>query len=100
MINKNLSFSKNDFNKIQKITINDQDVFLVSGVRDKNDILALNIGDKEYEIIDAKASDLILEMINAGQKIHSLLEKEVNIDKSIKCEDIFHYMFNVLLWNV
>jgi hypothetical protein len=99
MINKETNLTSKDFNKKQKLTINGQDIFLISGVKDIHDILTINIGDKEFEIIDAKVTDEINEIIEIGQKIHSKLQNEVD-NKSIQCSDIFNYMFNLILWNV
>ena len=99
MTKTDLNLSSKDFNKKQKITINGQDVFIVSGVRDSHDILTLNIGDKEFDIIDAKVTDEINEIIEIGHKIHAKLQNEVD-NESIQCRDIFNYMFNLILWNV
>ena len=99
MINKETNLTSKDFNKKQKLTINGQDIFLISGVKDIHDILTINIGDKEFEIIDAKVTDEINVIIEIGQKIHSKLQNEVD-NKSIQCSDIFNYMFNLILWNV
>ena len=86
---------KNEMNKIQTIEINDEKCYIVSGVKDRADVLAINMTDKEYDDCEKVLSSEMYDMVVLGEKMMSIATKN-----NIQPKDVYNYVFNQLLWNM
>jgi hypothetical protein len=70
-------------------------VVVVSGIRDFNDVVAINMSDTEYDTVNEVLDDDMTTMVELGLE---MMNKAT--EKGILPKDVFNYMFNALLWNV
>jgi hypothetical protein len=70
-------------------------VVVVSGIRDFNDVVAINMSDTEYDTVNEVLDDDMTTMVELGLE---MMNKAT--EKGILPKDVFNYMFNSILWNV
>jgi hypothetical protein len=70
-------------------------VVVVSGIRDANDVVAINMSDTEYDTVNEVLDDDMTTMVELGLE---MMNKAT--EKGILPKDVFNYMFNSILWNV
>lgn len=85
---------KNEMNKIQTFEINGEKCYIVSGVKDKADVLAINMTDDEYDSCENVLSSEMYDMVVLAEKMMNKATAN-----NILPKDVFNYMFNQILWN-
>jgi hypothetical protein len=70
-------------------------VVVVSGIKDFNDVVAINMSDTEYDTVNEVLDDDMTTMVELGLE---MMNKAT--EKGILPKDVFNYMFNSILWNV
>ena len=86
---------KNEMNKIQTFEINGEKCYIVSGVKDKADVLAINMTDDEYDSCEKILHSEMYDMCVLGEKMMNIATKN-----NIHPKDVYNYVFNQLLWNM
>ena len=75
--------------------INGECVVVVSGIKDFNDVVAINMSSEEYDSVNEILDDDMTNMVELGLE---MMNKAT--EKGILPKDVFNYMFNSILWNV
>ena len=75
--------------------INGECVVVVSGIKDFNDVVAINMSGDEYDTVNEVLDDDMTTMVELGLE---MMNKAT--EKGILPKDVFNYMFNSILWNV
>jgi hypothetical protein len=70
-------------------------VVIVSGIDKSNDVLAINMSDDEYDMVDDVLDEDMTNMVELGMK---MMHKCT--DKNIDPKDVYNYIFNSILWHV
>lgn len=85
----------NEMNVKNCFKIDDKCVVVVSGIKDFNDVVAINMSDNEYDTVNEVLDDDMTNMVELGLE---MMNKAT--EKGILPKDVFNYMFNSILWNV
>ena len=85
----------NEMNVKNVFEIDGECVVIVSGVKDSNDVIAVNMSDDEYDMVNDILDDDMTNMVEEGMK---MMQKCT--DKNIEPKHVFNYMINSILWNV
>ena len=85
----------NEMNVKNVFDLDGECVVIVSGVKDSNDVIAVNMSDDEYDMVNDILDDDMTNMVEEGMK---MMQKCT--DRNIEPKHVFNYMINSILWNV